>query len=104
MHPASAIPIGTAKLRITIDSSSCSVPIAAAARVPRSIHSTVSAGIIPGSPQSFPQIAKRMNTQIWVNTVTRKITASFPRNTSRTGTGAVISTFQLLFRCSSRHR
>ena len=48
-------------------------------------------------------VAYTNNITIHMNAA-NKITASFPRNTSRTGTGAVISTFQLLFRCSSRHR
>ena len=100
--PQRAMPMGTAKLRMAIERSSCSVPTAPAARVPRRSQKRISAGINRGSSDSYPEMKNRTPTHICVNNVTLNITASFAKNTSRTGTGIVIRIFQLLFRCSRR--
>ncbi len=51
--PAKAIPMGTEKLRIHMESSSCRAPIAIAARVPRRIQTRIWEGTHRGKPEKF---------------------------------------------------
>ena len=102
--PISAIPIGREKLRMSMDNKSWRAPIAIPASVPRNSHKMISGGISPGSPQNLPQPKYNMQSQNCVTNVVFKITASLARKTQEAGTGAVIRTLQLLFKCSRRHR
>ena len=66
MLPSRAMPMGTEKLRITMDSRSCSAPTEMAARVPRRSQPRISSGKMPERPdtESVPE-AGGQKTPFW---------------------------------------
>ena len=89
--PISASAIGTAKLRITIDSTSCSAAIPIPPILPLSIQRKICAGGIPVSPTIFPVTAKSTHIHPCKVTVHNSARHNFAKNTSRIGTGIVIN-------------
>ena len=105
MPPTSPRKIGTGKLRISIDSSSCAAMTASAPTAPRKRYSASTGGGQPGRRAiSRPHTAYSKNTNAWVSSASFATTKNFAKYKSRGGTGAAMMRFQLCPICSSRHR
>ena len=103
--PTSAMSTGTAKLRITIDSSSCSATTGSAPSSPRSMYSAICRGGQPVRPQSvLPHSIYSANTHPCVSSVTASTAAPFAAKKQNGYTGMVMSMFIPPPMCSIRHR
>ena len=103
--PTSAMSTGTAKLRITMDSSSCSATTASAPSSPRSMYSAICTGGQPARPQTaLPHSTYSANTQPCVSSVTASTAAPFAAKKQKGCTGMVMSRFMPPPMCSIRHR
>ena len=105
MPPTSPKKIGTAKLRISIASTSCAAATASPPKTPRSIKNNVETGGQSVNPaNSRPQTRYKIYTNTCVKHISFTTTKNFARNKSNGRTGTAIIKFQLCPICSSRHR
>ena len=105
MPPSSPRKMGTAKLRMTMVSTSCAAMTANAPSSPRSKNRGKVTGGSPGRwANTLPQNTNSANTKPWVRSASFVTTANFAANRSSGGTGLAMIRFQLCPRCSSRHK
>ena len=94
--PASAIPIGNAKLRISIDITSCDAAITIPPNVPKRHHIAISfIGSAAVMPTIYPDITNRTPIHISLISIIKVIMMSFAANIPHFDTGIVSVLFQL---------